>query len=1431
MRHILLLLSLGIFTGLVEAREPEYLRNAENKNSIRKSAAGCAPATAIAQLSFNNVRARIENGGNMWMNRANSTAFYEVPKNGGVHSIFSGALWMGGLGPNGDLKIAAVTFRGQGSDDFYPGPLLTDGSAEITSDVCGKFDRFWRASKVEALKHDAYWKIASEQGEAAANEAFLNYETPDAFIEWSEIANNGLAGYDRELAPYFDFNGDGMYTPDQGDYPGYDLAGTVVCRDSSRRVPLFGDTTIYWVFNDKGNTHTATNGGPIGMEIRAQAFAFADQTAINNMTFCNYVLINQGSQTLNNTYFGQWVDTDLGFSDDDYVGCDVQRGLGYCYNGDNDDQAGANSPGYGAIPPAVGIDFFQGPYQDDDGVDNYGPYDPILAPFGDKTVTYDEAISGNDSLGLGGNGIPYLGLGIGYGDGVIDNERFGMRKFVYYTRGTGATGDPGSARDHYNYLSGLWKDFTPFVYGGQAHGPTSGSQTGYPTDVVAQDAFCDFMFPGDTDPVSFGTRGVDYPAQNGNVYWTEVTAGTPQGDRRFMQSAGPFTLTPGQVNNITVGVVWARAETGNNLTSVEKLRTVDDIAQSLFDNCFQIFEGPDAPTVNVTELDREIILTLENPQTSNNFQEKYEKIRPEIPNDAEDRTYNFEGYQVYQLKDATVSVSDLNDPSKAVLISQSDIVNYYTDTATGEPDLTRPVAELVNYTTDPKLKIPIPEVKVEAAPGQEMNKGLVKAIRVTEDAFAKGTDRKLVNNKPYYFVAIAYGFNEYEPYNTMTGSGQPEPYAPSRKSATGGSIRAVSGIPHKRDNQDGGTVLRSKFGDKLQITRLEGKGNGGVYTRLTEESRLAIATSANFATDSLKYQQQFGPLDIRIVDPLNIVPAKYSLRVVDTSDVGDRVEIYNNPHWELAIENTVTGERATVTSDQTMDIGGQQLIFANVGPNGTEINMGISVNIKQVQYRKLKGGQFNRDWYTPPVGGDVVQDNPGVEWLNGLRDGEGTDPANWIRAGNVTGTVYADASVQSSDGEQGIDINGEYETTLSRMWGPGRVLASTAPAAEPSIYLMPQSAINNNSQNTGGKFELSLHITPSVDLVFTPNKDLWTRCVVFEASPSPISDQFTIKNRPSVDKSGRVAGDPGYNAAEGDLTSPVGMSWFPGYAVDPETGERLNIAFAEDSRFAADNGDDMLFNPSDRLYSGDPSIVDNIIAGGRHYVYILKNTTKEPHIRSTQTQMPAYDFGEYCVTTSKVDNIFRAVAWAGIPYVNNVADMKSYSQGYIPTETRVELRVARKFQPYPNNGLEFADSTTNSVNEDWSPLYYFSSEGLEPLKGQTKVVQDNLEDILAVPNPYYGYAKDYESGRLDNRIKFTNLPTRATIKIFTVNGTLIRQLEKDDTQSTIVEWDLKNSANIPISSGTYIIHIDMPGVGERIIKWFGVMRKVDLQDL
>ena len=135
----------------------------------------------------------------------------------------------------------------------------------------------------------------------------------------------------------------------------------------------------------------------MGIEVRAQSWVFSGAGLdFDNATFYTYQLLNQGPFELSDFRTAIWVDADVGNATDDYVGCDVQRGLGYAYNGDPDDEAFPGSPGYGVNPPAVGVDFFYGLFQDSDGIDN-----PLTSNFSDAV----------DSLG-----IPYGGLGYGYGD-------------------------------------------------------------------------------------------------------------------------------------------------------------------------------------------------------------------------------------------------------------------------------------------------------------------------------------------------------------------------------------------------------------------------------------------------------------------------------------------------------------------------------------------------------------------------------------------------------------------------------------------------------------------------------------------------------------------------------------------------------------------------------------------------------------------------------------------------------------------------------------------------------------------------------------------------------------------------------------------------------------------------------------------------------
>src|SRR5690606_710652 len=79
----------------------------------------------------------------------------------------------------------------------------------------------------------------------------------------------------------------------------------------------------------------------------------------------------------------------------------------------------------------------------------------------------------------------------------------------------------------------------------------------------------------------------------------------------------------------------------------------------------------------------------------------------------------------------------------------------------------------------------------------------------------------------------------------------------------------------------------------------------------------------------------------------------------------------------------------------------------------------------------------------------------------------------------------------------------------------------------------------------------------------------------------------TLRKSASVDK-------------EGNEIAGTGMGWFPGYAVDLESGMRLQMAFGENSFLGSDNGDDMIWNPSSRLTdnTGRP------VMGGQQPIYV-----------------------------------------------------------------------------------------------------------------------------------------------------------------------------------------------------------------------------------
>ncbi len=1336
------------FSSVSSARENMGTSIITNQgNNQAKSIMGqCIPASAEVDLDINNVRAKILNGGDMWWDVfGTNNARYQVPKvtnsDGsagiGPHSQFASSIWVGGYDAGGQLKEAAQTYR-QSGNDYWPGPLSS--SATTDAGTCLTWDKFWKINRSDV---QAYYNWGGPGNGVGANP--VSSTAMDVINSWPAYGPEGQA-----LAPYYDYNGNGIYDPDYGDVPDFDITGTRGCN-----AQLFGDQCIFWVFNDKGNIHTETEGAAIGLEVQAQAFAFATTDELNNATFLKYKIINKSSFRLDSTFFGIWDDADLGYYLDDYVGCDVERGLGILYNGTQIDGTGQPTA-YGANPPAVGIDFFEGPYADPNGIDDLG-WPSVPASY------------------------------TNYGDTTIDNERLGMGKFLYFNNNSDpVNGNPGpsqggSSDDYYQYLTGTWKNGTPVTYGGNG---TTGSVK------------CDYMFPGVSDPLGFGTNSVAQPK------WDEVSAGNVPDDRRFVESAGPFKLQPGAVNTITVGIPWTRATQGGPLASVALLLGADDKAQELFNNCFATLDGPTAPNLTIQELDKEIILYWSNPKGSNNYNENYSEDYDKTK--SSDSLYRFQGYQVYQLKDGSVSLTDLQNVSKARLIYQCDKVDG--------------VSQIVNYYNDPTISAMVPSQMVNGS-----NKGINHSFKVTEDKFANG-DNSLINHKTYYYAVIAYGYSPTKIPTNLNALKDYLPYIAGRKNADYNVFTPHSAIPHIPSPEANGTGQNSAYGTGPKLKRIEGQGNGGNILDLTSESVASILASADHRATEPVYQNSHGPVTIKVVDPLNVPEGNFEFKLLPAPT---HKNIDTMATWVLT--NLTTGE--IVNSETTIQLPNEQII--NGQPTGSlQVipKWGLSVNI-QTSYDPKDAKSINNSF----LEATATFADPSKLWLVGIPDQEGETDMNWIRSGTATytapGNVYNDIP--------GEDDTQVYEKLVSGTWAPYRLCAST-PATTPNPLVC-------RGGPAWGNFQMltQLKNLASVDVVIDyAHPENWTRCAVLELQEEKTlsiggARKMDMRNSPSVDKAGRKAGDAGYNAAEGDLNGTTGMGWFPGYAINIETGERLNMAFGEDSWLPTENGNDMLWNPTTKVFSYpgyDP------LFGGKHYIYVFghngdKTYSADPQMANGLKDIPRYDEGktihdlllaawntQSASSTSSAykREVYSDAMWVSMPLLNT-------GHSLFETAVKIRLRVSKSYQKgyaaaqaYPTQPV---DTALSPANQNF-PMYTFSTSDIKTSKNDNELAKSALDIINIVPNPYYAYS-EYEQKVSDKIVKITNLPEKCTVTIYSLNGTLIRQFKKDDPKTSL-DWDLVNQAKVPVSSGMYIIYINVPNVGEKTLKWFGIMRPLDI---
>jgi hypothetical protein len=314
---------------------------------------------------------------------------------------------------NGNFGYDDAGFLGKTDGFYYPFASDKDDKTVIYS------AGLWVGAKVDNEIRLAIAEYSSEfapgpmlDGEAQTDQAgFKVYKIGD--------------GSEVDGTPYDD-------TDDRADWPVGDGAPV----DENGDPAMLGNQMCWAVYNDADpDKHANMVTDPLGVEIQQSTFGFAVKGPLDNVIFMKYIIINKGENTLDSTFISLWADPDVGDASDDFVGSDTALSLGYAYN------EGADTD-YGASPPAVGFDFFQGPLVASEGDTAFLPTGPLP-----------------------------------------DFKMLGMTSFNKYINGT----DPQNFTEAYNYMRGLNRDGSVVI------DPTTGEPTMFflPGDPVLEEGWID----------------------------------------------------------------------------------------------------------------------------------------------------------------------------------------------------------------------------------------------------------------------------------------------------------------------------------------------------------------------------------------------------------------------------------------------------------------------------------------------------------------------------------------------------------------------------------------------------------------------------------------------------------------------------------------------------------------------------------------------------------------------------------------------------------------------------------------------------------------------------------------------------------------------------------------------------------------------------
>ena len=255
----------------------------------------------IQQVAFdpNNISTWVYNTGIFNQDlRVTNTPGFEWPKGSGKFAIFTTGLCIGAY-INNQLLEAMASYKGE----YAPGFVAIVSGIPI------------------AITNSSFKIYKVKRGDNM-------YNNPD-WLHWGMMVPFG--------APYIDVNHNGYYEPTV-DTPG--IRGAVQT--------LFACLTDG--FPEEHKVGEGFGGGtlPLFAEMHWTAWGY-DNPWLEDIQFLKWDVINKNTIRWDSTYLAIVADPDLGYVNDDYIGCDTTRNMGYCYNASDYDQV------YGNNPPAVGF--------------------------------------------------------------------------------------------------------------------------------------------------------------------------------------------------------------------------------------------------------------------------------------------------------------------------------------------------------------------------------------------------------------------------------------------------------------------------------------------------------------------------------------------------------------------------------------------------------------------------------------------------------------------------------------------------------------------------------------------------------------------------------------------------------------------------------------------------------------------------------------------------------------------------------------------------------------------------------------------------------------------------------------------------------------------------------------------------------------------